>query len=76
MCKDVFVEGHERPDVVEDQNRFLTKMEELKSYMVEFNEDGVMKAKDYPVHCAMRGEEYISLQTRMQIDRKVNKKES
>ena len=56
MCKDVFVEGHERLDVVEDQNRFLIKMEELKSYIVEFNEDGIIKAKDYPVDCVMRGE--------------------
>ena len=57
MRKDIFIEGHERPDVVEDQNRFLTKIEELKSYMVEFNEDGVMKAKDYPVDCIVEDEE-------------------
>ena len=55
--KDVFIDGHERPDVVEDRNRFLAKMEELKPYMVEFNEDGAMKAKDYPVDCAVGGEE-------------------
>ena len=55
--KNVFIDGHERPDVVEDRNRFLTKMEELKPYMVEFNKDGAMKAKDYPVDCAVGGEE-------------------
>ena len=56
VCKDVFVDGHERPDVVEDRNRFLTQIEELKPYMVEFDEDGAMKAKDYPVDCAVGGE--------------------
>ena len=43
--------------MVEDQNRFLTKLEELKSYMVEFNEDGAIKAKNYPIDCAVGGEE-------------------
>ena len=32
-------------------------MEELKPYIVEFNEDGAMKAKDYPVDSAVGGEE-------------------
>lgn len=43
LKKDVFVDGHERSDVVEDRKRFLEKMEELKPYLVEFNEDGTMK---------------------------------
>ncbi len=37
MCtKDVFVDGHEQTDVVEDRKNFLKKMKELKPYMVEF----------------------------------------
>ena len=55
--KDVFIDGHERPDVVEDWNCFLTKMEELKPYMIEFNENSAMKAKNYPDDCAVGGEE-------------------
>ena len=55
--KDVFIDGYKRPDVVEDRNCFLTKIEELKPYMIEFNKDGAIKAKDYPVDCAVRGEE-------------------
>ena len=51
--KDVFVNGHERPDVVEDCERFLKTMEEPKPYMVEFNEDGTMKDKEYPLDCAI-----------------------
>lgn len=53
--KDVFVDGHERSDVIEDCKRFLEKMEELKPYLVEFNEDGTMKEKDYPANCAVGG---------------------
>lgn len=47
----MFVDGHKRPDVVEDRNLFLTQMEELKLYIVEFDDDGAMKAKEYPVDC-------------------------
>lgn len=53
--KDVFVDGHERPDVVEDRKKFLHKTEELKPYLVEFNEDGTMKEKIYPADCAVGG---------------------
>ena len=34
--KDVFVDGHERSDLVEDCTHFLKRMEEVKTYMVEF----------------------------------------
>ena len=57
MCKDVFVDSHEQSNVVEDRNHFSTKIEELKPYLVEFNEDGKIKAKDYPVHFVGEGEE-------------------
>lgn len=47
--KDVFVNEYEQPDVIEDRERFLKIMEELKPYMVEFNKDGIMKDKKYPL---------------------------
>ena len=53
--KDVFVDGHERSDVVEDRKNFLQKMEELKPYIVEFEENGTMKPKIYPSDCAVGG---------------------
>ena len=56
VCKDGFVDGHEKSDVVEDYANFLKKMEELKPYMVEFFEDGAMKPKVYPSYCAVGGE--------------------
>ena len=51
--KDVFIDEHERPDVVEDCKVFLEKMEELKPYMAEFDENGAMKPKVYPSDCAV-----------------------
>lgn len=50
----MFVDGHEH-DVVEDCIHFLKKMEELKSYMVEFNKKGTIKSKVYPSNCAVQG---------------------
>ncbi len=51
----MFVDRHGQPDVVEDRGRFLKIMGELKPYMVEFNEDGIMKNKEYPLDCAVSG---------------------
>ena len=55
--KDVFVDGHEWSDVVEDRKRFLNKIKDLKPYLVEFNEDGTMKDKMYPPDCVVGGED-------------------
>ncbi len=57
MRNDVFVDAHERSDIVEDRKNFLTKMEELKPYMVEFKEDCIMKPKVYPSDCTVGGDE-------------------
>ena len=54
--KNVFVDGHEQADVVEDRKNFLKKMEELKLYMIEFYENGAIKPKTYPPDCVV-GEE-------------------
>lgn len=56
MRKDVFIDGHERSDVLEDCKNFLRRIEELKSYMVEFEKDGAIKEKVYPSDCAVEGE--------------------
>lgn len=55
--KGVFIDGHERPDVVEDRKIFLKRMDELRPYMVEFEEDGTMKDKIYPPNCVVGGTE-------------------
>lgn len=51
----MFVEGYKQPDVVENQILFLIRIEELKPYIVEFDKDGAIKAKEYSVDCVMRG---------------------
>lgn len=40
LHKDIFVNEHEQFDIVEDCKNFL-KMEQLKPYMVELEENGV-----------------------------------
>lgn len=54
--KDVLIDGHERPDVVEDRANFLKVMEDLKPDMVEFEENETMKAKVYPDDCVVEGQ--------------------
>ena len=51
--KGVFIDGHERPDVVEYRNQFLREIEAVKPYLVEFEEDGSVKSKIYPEDCAV-----------------------
>ena len=51
--KDVFVDGHERSDVVEDRKNFLQKMEELKPYIVEFEENGARSIHPIAQYVAM-----------------------
>lgn len=46
--KDVFIDGHERPDVVEDWKVFLKTMSDLESYFIEFDLEEKMKGKVYP----------------------------
>jgi len=53
--KGVFFDGHEREDVVEYRKQFLHTMEEMLLYIVEFNEDGTMKPKQYPEDCSVGG---------------------
>lgn len=51
----MFINEHERPDVVEDHKVFLEKMKELKPYMIDFDKNGVIKPKVYLSDCAIEG---------------------
>ena len=55
MCKDVFTNRYEWPNVVKNCNNFLKKIEELKPYIIEFEEDDGMKAKISLFDCAVEG---------------------
>lgn len=49
--KNVFINGHERPDMIEDWRHFLEVIEELELYLVEFDKTGQMIPKIYPSDC-------------------------
>jgi hypothetical protein len=49
--KGIFIDGHERPDVVEYRKEFLKEMWRLSAYFVEFTQDGQMMEKIYPADC-------------------------
>lgn len=51
IYKNVFIDGHKCLNVVEDWNNFLTRIEDLKLYIVEFEENSKMKLKIYPLGC-------------------------
>ena len=53
--KGVFLDGHERPDVVEYRQSFLEEMHRLSPYFVEFSADGLIKEKKYPADCSVGG---------------------
>ena len=42
--------------MVEDREKFLNTMKDLEPYLVEFEEDGSIKAKNYPDDCAVGGD--------------------
>ncbi len=43
--------------MVEDHDQFWKTIEELEPYLVGFEEDGTIKAKNYPSDCNIRGKE-------------------
>lgn len=51
---DIFVDSFKR-SVVEDFKFFLEKIEKLKPYIDEFEENGAMKPKIYPPDCKLGG---------------------
>ena len=53
--KGVYVDGHERQDVVEYRERFIESLEELWPYIVEFEDDGTIVNKVYPENCVVGG---------------------
>lgn len=59
--KNVFVDKYEQPDVVEDCEKFLNIMKDLKPYLVEFEEDESMKTKNYLNHCAIKRDVHCSV---------------
>jgi hypothetical protein len=55
--KGVFMDGHEREDVVTDRMKFLQKMQDLEPYLVDFDISGRMLEKAYPDNCQVGGQQ-------------------
>lgn len=55
MKKGVFIDGHKREDVIEDQQNFLKIIKDHAPYIVDFKADRSMEEKDYPSDCAVNG---------------------
>lgn len=53
MKKEVFIDGHEREDVIEDRQNFLKIMKDHAPYIVDFKADILMEEKTYPSDCAV-----------------------
>lgn len=53
--KGVFIDGHEREDIVEYRKTFLEEMRLHLPYFVEFSEDGSILEKDCLDDCAVEG---------------------
>lgn len=53
----MFVDGYEQPNMMKNWNCFLTKIEKLKSFIIKFNKNSAIKAKDYPIDYAVKNEE-------------------
>ena len=53
--KGVYVDGHERQDVVGYREGFIKRLEELWPYIVEFEDDGTIVNKAYPEGCIVGG---------------------
>lgn len=47
--------------MVEDWNSFLTNIQKIKSYIVKFNENGIIKAKVFFVNSVVGDKEYCSI---------------
>lgn len=42
--------------MVEDRKKFLSTIKDLEPYLVEFEENGSIKTKEYPDDCAVGGD--------------------
>lgn len=56
--KDIFIDMHQRSDIMGDYKRIFRKIEEHKLYLVEFNENGKIKDKIYLSDCVVDNKDY------------------
>lgn len=59
--KDVFVDRHERIDMVKDCKKFLSTMKDLEPYLIKFKENGLIKTKKYLDDCAVEEDKHCPI---------------
>lgn len=47
----MFINGHKRSDMIEDQRYFLEMIEELELYLIQFDKTGQIILKIYLLDC-------------------------
>ncbi len=53
----MFIDGYESSNLVEDQNNFLTRMEDIKLYIVQFEESDTMETRIYLSDFAVKSDD-------------------
>lgn len=51
----MFIDRYEQPDVIKDHKVFLNKIKKLKSYIVKFDKNDVIKPKAYLLNYVVIG---------------------
>lgn len=55
MRKDIFITKYEQLDIMRDYKNYFTKIEELKLYVVKFEENDIIKPKIYLFNSTIGG---------------------
>lgn len=58
MRKDIFVTKYEQLDIMGDYKNYFTKIEELKLYVVKFEENDIIKPKIYLFNSTIGGNKW------------------
>ena len=56
--KNLFIDGHEKPDVIKNQKNFLEIIEKLKPYLVKFDKIGQMILNIHPSDYKIKTDKY------------------
>lgn len=51
-----FIDKYEQPDEIKDYKKFLNLIKDLELYLVKFEKDKLIKTKESPDNCVLRGD--------------------
>ncbi len=61
MCKNIVINKYEYLDIVKVQNNYLIRMKVLKLYIIEFEEDNIIKPKIYLFDYVVKANNCLSI---------------